>query len=134
VTVRIVRSGRRGPSPLTAAAAIGLVVGAIMATVGMPPLDLHAPPHHLGIMDPLCGMTRGSVATLRGDLATAWWYNPASPAVIAGGLVLVAGWVVGNIWGLWVDIRVRATPLLIAAAVLALAALEVNQQLHVDRL
>jgi Protein of unknown function (DUF2752) len=134
VAVRLVRSDRRPAGPLTIAAAVGLVIGAALAAFGMPPIDLHSPTHYLGIMDPLCGMTRGSAATLRGDLAKAWWYNPASPAVIAGGLILVARWMVGRLTGLWVDLRVQPTPLLVVAVGLALMALEVNQQIHIARL
>src|SRR5918994_1068538 len=134
VGVRVVRSRRGRPTSLTVVAAVGLAVGAVLAAFGMPPVDLHSPLHHMGIMDPLCGMTRGSAATMRGDLREAWWYNPASPAVIAGGFVLVARWVVGRFTGLWVDVRVRATPLVIAVVGLALVALEVHQQLHSARL
>jgi len=38
----------------------------VLAAVGLPPVDLHGPLHYLGVMDPLCGMTRGTVAVLRG--------------------------------------------------------------------
>jgi hypothetical protein len=134
VDVRVVRSRRGAPTRLTVVAAVGLAVGAVLAAFGMPPVDLHSPLHHLGIMDPLCGMTRGSAATMRGDLREAWWYNPASPAVTAGGFALLARWVVGRFAGLWVDVRVRATPLVVAVVGLALVVLEVNQQLHAARL
>lgn len=134
VDVRVVRSRRRGPTWLTLVAAAGLAVGAVLAAYGTPPVDLHSPLHQMGIMDPLCGMTRGSAATMRGDLREAWWYNPASPAVIAGGFALVARWLVGRLTGRWVDVRVRATPLVVAVVGLALVVLEVNQQLHAARL
>jgi hypothetical protein len=134
VDVRVVRARRGRPTPLTGVAAVGLAIGAVLAVFGMPPVDLHSPLHHVGIMDPLCGMTRGSAATMRGDLRKAWWYNPASPAVIAGGFVLVARWVVGSFTGRWVDVRVRETPLVIVVVGLALVALELNQQLHAARL
>ena len=62
---------RARPTPLTVVAAVGLAVGAVLAAFGMPPVDLHSPLHHMGIMDPLCGMTRGSAATMRGDLREA---------------------------------------------------------------
>jgi hypothetical protein len=60
-------------------AAAGLLAAGLLAVVGLPPVDLHRPLHHLGIMDPLCGMTRGTVALLRGQLGQAVAYNPASP-------------------------------------------------------
>src|SRR6266511_3702846 len=49
----------------------GLLAGGIFAVTGPPPLDLHGPLHYLGIMDPLCGMTRGVLWTLRGRLERA---------------------------------------------------------------
>jgi hypothetical protein len=39
----------------------------------------------------------------------AWWYNPASPLVVVGGLAVVARWVVGRVTGWWVDVHLRAT-------------------------
>jgi hypothetical protein len=119
---------------LSLLAAAGLVVAAGLAVFGMPPIEVHAPTHHFGIMVPACGMTRGAAATLRGDLTEAWWYNPASPLVIAGGIAATARWLVGRLTGRWVAARVRATALLIVITVVVLAVLEVNQQLHVDRL
>lgn len=38
---------------------------------------VHTFEHGLGFMAPTCGLTRGGLALLRGDLATAWSYNPA---------------------------------------------------------
>jgi hypothetical protein len=55
---------RSGPQ-LTWLAAGGLLVGAALAVTGLPAIDLHGPQHHLGIMDPVCGMTRGVIWTLR---------------------------------------------------------------------
>jgi len=52
---------------LTPLAAAGLLAAAILAVVGLPPVDLHGPLHRLGIMDPLCGMTRGVVGFLGVD-------------------------------------------------------------------
>lgn len=134
IVLRVLRSTRDPVPRLTVVAAVGLVVAAALAAFGMPPIDLHTPVHHLGIMDPACGMTRGAAATMRGDLGEAWYYNPASPLVILGGLLVVARWLVGRLSGIWIDVRVRATPFIVAAAGLFLVALEVNQQLHVARL
>jgi hypothetical protein len=134
VTVAVEQSSRDPLRWLSIAAATGLVVAASLAIFGLPPVDLHLPPHHLGIMDPACGGTRGVAATMRGDLAKAWWYNPASPLVIAGGFAALARWVVGRLTGRWVIVRLRATPLVVVVLGVLLVALEVNQQLHVDRL
>jgi hypothetical protein len=134
VSVWVEQTDRDPLAGLTWAAAGGLVVAALLARLGMPPVNLHSPLHFAGIMDPLCGMTRGSAATLRGDLRRAWWYNPASPLVILGGLAVLARWVVGRVTGGWLSARVKVTRVPVAVAGVVLAALELNRQLHVDRL
>lgn len=111
-----------------------LVIGASMAAFGLPPVDLHGPLHYLGIMDPLCGGTRGVRLALRGDLGGAWRYNPLSIPVVAAALVALVRHAFGSVTGRWVTLRIaRPWPLLITGAVL-LAALEVNQQAHADLL
>jgi hypothetical protein len=81
---------------LTLLAAAGLLAAGVLAMVGLPPVDLHGPLHRLGIMDPLCGMTRGTVALLHAQLGQAVAYNPASPLLVAGALLAwVAGWSAG---------------------------------------
>jgi hypothetical protein len=134
VAVRVERFDHGPAARLTAVAVVGLVVAGALAVFGMPPIGLHSPLHSLGVMDPLCGMTRGSAATMRGDLARAWWYNPASPLVIAGGFVLLARWAIGRPAGLWLGVRVRVTPPMVGVIGLGLIAHEVNQQLHATRL
>lgn len=119
---------------LTWLAAIGLTVGAALAIFGLPPVDLHSPLHHLGVMDPLCGMTRGTRLTLRGDYAGAVEYNPAAPLVPLGGLVMLARWIFGQITGRWPDLSLRWTPPLIAVASVAVALLWIHQQANVDLL
>lgn len=128
------RSGRDPFPGLTVAAAVGLVLAGLLARFGMPPVDLHSPLHRVGVMAPFCGMTRGSAATMRGDLARAWWYNPASPLVIAAGLAVVARWVLGQATRRWVCARLQVTRWSVVVVGVALAVLEVNQQLHVSRL
>jgi hypothetical protein len=54
----------------------GLAAGTAMAIFGLPPVDIHGPLHYLGIMDPLCGSTRGARLALLGHIAQAWRYNP----------------------------------------------------------
>lgn len=119
---------------LTRLAVAGLAVGVALAIFGLPPMDIHSPLHHLGIMDPACGMTRGTRLTLRGDYAGAMEYNPAAPLVPLGGLALVARWAVGRITGRWVDLSVRWTPPLVAVTAVALALLWIRQQANVDLL
>jgi hypothetical protein len=106
----------------------------MLAIFGLPPVDLHLPPHHLGIMDPACGMTRGVRLVVRGDLAGAMRYNPAAPLVPLCGLLLLARHTIGWRTGRWADLSVRWTPTLVATAALALGLLWARQQANVDLL
>ncbi|MGH9214614.1 MAG: DUF2752 domain-containing protein [Acidimicrobiales bacterium] len=119
---------------MTVIAAFGLVAAAGWAVFGLPPVNLHSPIHFVGIMGPLCGMTRGVAAATRADLGEAWWYNPAGPLVLGGALALVVRWVVGRSTGRWVRVRLRLTPLVVAVVGLVVAGLEVDQQLRAARL
>ncbi|MQA80254.1 MAG: DUF2752 domain-containing protein [Streptosporangiales bacterium] len=117
---------------LTLLAIGGLVVGGLMAVLGLPPIDMHGPLHRwFGIMDPLCGGTRGVSYAIRGDWRLAWAYNPASIPLVVGAVVLVVRRLVGMVSGRWLNVwfllpRRVAIPLF---GVL-LVALEINQQLH----
>jgi hypothetical protein len=111
-------------------AAGGLLVAGVLAVVGLPPVDLHGPLHHLGVMDPLCGMTRGTVAVLRGQLEVAWAYNPASPLLVAGATLALGRWVVGRLIGRWLTVHVRSSRVAWAVGAVAVLALSVNQQAH----
>ena len=51
--------------PLTVVTVLACGAAAAMAIFGLPPVDLHGPWHYLGVMDPLCGMTRASGAAAR---------------------------------------------------------------------
>src|SRR5712691_13436657 len=75
-----------------------------LALIGLPPVSIHGPLHYVGIMDPLCGMTRAARLFARGNLSRAWRYNPGSfaLAVVAFGVVLRAS--VGALAGRWVRI------------------------------
>jgi hypothetical protein len=111
-------------------AAAGLLAAGVLAVVGLPPVDLHGPLHRLGIMDPLCGMTRGTVAVLHGQLGLAVADNPASPLLLAGGVLALGRWLVGRLTGRWLDATVRRTPRTVGIAAAAVLALWVNQQAH----
>jgi Protein of unknown function (DUF2752) len=111
-------------------AAAGLLAAGMLAVVGLPPVDLHGPLHYLGIMDPLCGMTRGTVAMLRGRLGQAVAYNPASPLLVAGALLAVGRWLFGRLTGRWLDATLRPTRLTVGIAAALVLALWVNQQAH----
>jgi hypothetical protein len=69
---------------ITVVAVAGLTVGVLLAVLGMPPVDLHTPPHQFGIMDPLCGGTRALRFTLLGRWHDAWRYDPLSCTARAG--------------------------------------------------
>lgn len=140
----LVRADRRTP-PLLAwervdahphlavPAAIGLMVAIALAIFGMPPVNLHGPLHFARIMDPMCGMTRAVASLVRGDLARAIWYNPASPVVLLGGVAALARGVYGRRAGRWLNVSWRS-PARITMVVILVTALEVNQQMHADRL
>jgi Protein of unknown function (DUF2752) len=81
-------------------------------------------------MDLLCGMTRGTVALLRGRLGQAWAYNPASPLLVAGAVLTLGRWLVGWLTGRWLDATVRRTPATVGIVLALVVALWVNQQAH----
>jgi hypothetical protein len=107
----------------------GLVIAGLLAVVGLPHADLHGPLHYLGVMDPLCGGTRSVYLTLHGRLADAMSYNPAGPLFVAAAVAVLIRAAVGWSTGRWVRLHLPRR-ILIPVAVLAIAALEVNQQLH----
>jgi hypothetical protein len=108
----------------------GLAIGVLLAVFGLPPVDLHGPLHYLGVMDPLCGGTRSVYLTLHGHLREAIRYNPAGPVLVVAALAVLIRAAVGRLSGYWVRLH-PSRWLAIAVGVVALVALEVNQQLHV---
>ncbi|HEX9765275.1 MAG TPA: DUF2752 domain-containing protein [Nitriliruptorales bacterium] len=62
----------------------------LLGTLGMPPVDLHLPTHRLGIMGPLCGMTRSVARAATGEIVGAWRYNPGGLASVTGAWACVA--------------------------------------------
>lgn len=115
---------------LTRLAAAGLVLGGTLAVIGLPPLPLHLPTHYLGIMGPLCGMTRATVAVLRADVALGWRYNPGSLVLVAGALAVLVRALAGYVSGRWLTAHLRVSRGGWCVIVGALAALTVNQQVH----
>ncbi len=113
---------------------VGTALAVLLAVVGLPPVSIHGPQHFVGVMDPLCGMTRAVRALARGELGVAWAYNPASfvLGLAAVGVVVasVVGWVVGR----WPTIRLVRPDLARAVALVLVAVLWVNQQSHAARL
>jgi hypothetical protein len=113
----------------TGIALCGLVAAMMLAVLGLPPLDLHGPLHFLGVMDPFCGGTRSVYLTLHGHLRDAVHYNPAGPVLVGTALALLLRAAIGWSSRRWVDVRMPPR-LLIPLAMVTLAALELNQQLH----
>lgn len=124
--------------PTTWVAALGAVVSLALLTLGLPPIDLHGPWHHLGLMDPLCGGTRSARLTMEGDLAEAWRYNPLGIAAVLAAFAVLGRAALGVVSGRWVDVRVRstrtATRILWTLAASTFIALGVRQQLIADLL
>ena len=111
--------------------ALASLLGAmVLATFGVPPVDIHGPLHYAGIMDPFCGATRAVYLTMHGQWEAALSYNPAAPLMLiaAVGLVLrgAAGWWTGR----WVHVQMPRRSV-IAIAVVVLIALQVRQQSNV---
>jgi hypothetical protein len=111
----------------------GLSTAVLLAVFGLPPVDLHGPLHYLGVMDPLCGGTRSVYLTLHGQLREALDYNPAGPVLVVAALAMLIRAAAGRLTGYWVRVH-PPRRVAIAVAVVALIALEVNQQLHVTLL
>src|SRR5437879_3899777 len=127
--VRVSWQDRDRARGITVVAVAGLSVGVLLAAFGMPPIDLHTPPHQFGIMDPLCGGTRALRFTMLGRWHDAWRYNPLSPVLAAGAVLALLRHMTGTLTGRWLTIAIPRRALIILAVVV-LAALEVNQQLH----
>jgi len=134
VTLDVAWLERDRYATLTRLAILGIVLAAVFATVGLPPIGLHSPLHYLGVMAPSCGLTRGTVALARGSLGDAIRFNPASPLVVLAGAALLARGVVGAVTGRWLDVRAHIERLGWMLLTVLGAVLTVNQQLHADLL
>ena len=122
---------RRAPKlPLTGVGLSVLALAALMAVFGMPPVDMHSPLHRLGVMDPFCGMTRGTVAVMRGSIVEAWRYNPASLLVLPAAAMLVVRGLAGRVTGRWIVLDWHLAPAGWGLVVVVVAVLWANQQAH----
>lgn len=119
--------------PITIIGTVGLLAGVVMAARGLPPVDLHGPLHHLGIMDPFCGGTRAAYYTLRGQGGQAWRYNPLGMAAVLAASVAVARAAAGLATRRWVNLTLTWSPgwrrAIVVAVLIAAAVLEVRQQM-----
>lgn len=117
---------------LTLFAVAGLAAGALMAAFGLPPVNLHGPLHQLGIMGPICGATRAVRFAMMGEWGLSFQYNPIGIPLVAGAAFLVLRTAAGALTRRWLNVRMRWSRLTVAVVVVAILALWVNQQLHVD--
>ncbi|MUL41114.1 DUF2752 domain-containing protein [Streptomonospora sp. PA3] len=112
----------------------GLAAGAAMAVFGMPPVDLHAPTHYMGIMSPTCGATRAVEAAMSGDPAMSLRYNPLGLVLVAGAVAALARLAAGLLTRRWVNVRIASGWSVGIIGGALLIALWVNQQLNADLL
>lgn len=125
---------RRDSYPLLTYLALGgLVAATVLAVVGVPNRDIHGPLHYLGVMDPFCGGTRSMYLTMHAQLGEAIRYNPLSPLLVLLAVAVLIRAAIGWASGRWISVHVPR-PVLITVGVVALAALEVNQQMNASLL
>jgi hypothetical protein len=117
-------------SGLTMVTALACTAAAAMAIFGLPPVDLHGPWHYLGVMDPLCGMTRAVRLLALGQVRQAVEYNPASPLLAAFGVVVLVRAAIGWARGRWLRVQVHRSPLTLSALALLVGLLWAHQQTH----
>ncbi len=96
---------------LTIAGIAGLLAAGLLAVIGGFPIDMPMPEHQFGWVAPTCGLTRGSTAIARGDLAVAWHYNPVAFLVMALGAAAVVRSIIGLATRRWLNITGRIGPL-----------------------
>ena len=115
---------------LTVIVVIAGAAAVAMAVFGLPPVDLHAPWHYIGVMCPLCGMTRAVRLLALGQVGQAVTYNPASPllAVFGVGVLVRAG--IGWTRGRWLRLEVHRSETLVAVLVVLVGLLWAHQQAH----
>ncbi len=111
-------------------AAAGGVGALALAVWGLPPWDFHGPLHRFDVMDPLCGMTRAVRFAATGQLGTAWRYNPGAFLLAGFALICVPRTIAGAVFGHWWAARLGPKRLWITIGIVAIVALEINQQLH----
>jgi len=117
-------------SGLTMVTALACAAAAAMAIFGLPPVDLHGPWHYLGVMDPLCGMTRAVRLLALGQVRRAVEYNPASPLLAALGAVVLVRAGIGCARGRWLRVQVHLSPVTLTVSALLVGLLWAHQQTH----
>jgi len=115
---------------LTLITLVAYGIAAALAIFGLPPVSLHGPLHFVGIMDPLCGMTRAVRFLALGDVGNAIRYNPASAllAILTVGILVRAA--IGAWSGRWLIVHVQRSRSVLALSMFLIAAIWINQQAH----
>ena len=119
---------------LTIVVLAGFLLAAALAVLGLPPVDIHGPMHYVGIMDPLCGMTRAVRLFVLGEVRRAFDYNPASLLLALFGILMLGRAVFGHLTRRWLDVRLQLSSTIRAVCVVLVAALWINQQAHASLL
>jgi hypothetical protein len=117
-------------SALVPLSLLGGLGAACLAVMGLPPIDLHGPLHFVGVMDPLCGMTRAVLHGARGEVGTAVEYNPAVPLLPIGAGGALARWIHGRRTGRWAHLSIRWSTSSVIMVVLVVGSLWTRQQLN----
>lgn len=126
-----VQSGTRDAHPnLAKMVGFGTIGAIALALFGLPPVSVHGPLHFLGVMDPLCGMTRAVRFMARGDVGNAWRYNPASPFLAVAAVAVSVRWITGRITGKWWNVDIVSRARVYSVLALPTAVLWMNQQLN----
>jgi hypothetical protein len=117
---------------ITIATCGGLVAAFVLALIGGFPLDTPMPTHSFGLVEPTCGLTRGSTAIARGNFALAWQYNPAAFLVMGFGILGLVRTLVGVTTHRWLNAtwRFNRVALLLLAA--AFIGLWIHQQSNAE--
>lgn len=111
---------------------IGVVAAAAFAVFGLPPVSLPMPTFAFGVVTPTCGLTRASTALARGDVATAWAFNPAVFLVAMWTAAATIRLVLARVTGRWLNMHFRPTRTAWAILGALFVALWINQQSHAD--
>ena len=111
---------------------MGLLVAGGLVVAGGLPFDLPMPTYRFGVVTPTCGLTRGSTAIARGDLALAWQYNPVSFLVMGFGLLGVARTGLGFAAQRWVIVNCTRSRLAWILIGVTIAAFWAYQQTNAD--
>jgi hypothetical protein len=117
---------------VTYLAVAGMITAVVLRLIGGVPFDLPMPTHAIGWVEPSCGLTRGSLAIVRGDFALGFRYNPLAFLVIGFGISGVVRAIVGWTTGRWLNVRVRVSRAGLVVLAFGILAFWLYQQTKAD--